>query len=421
MTAAWFNRSRSNGTGWDNRCRATAFSPKPNLLQPSERKQATWSTMTDTKTSIVLSTLLAATLSFGNLRAELPKILVDQIDALVELEMQAAKIPGLSLAIGLHGRLQFSRGYGWADLENRVEASPSTVYRTASIAKPMTAVAILQLFEQGKLELDESIQTYCPEFPEKQSPVTIRQLLGHLGGIRHYREPNEQNGTEHFFSVGEAIQIFSTDPLIHEPGSKYSYTTYGYNLLGCAVEGASGKTYEDYMTESIFGPALMIQTRVDDHYAIIPHRARGYLKVDREDIERLPPDARKRVQVGQLLRAPLHDTSMKIPGGGLVASVSDLVHFALAVESGRLVNKKSIDLMWTTQKTSAGEPTGYGLGWQIGKLDDHTMISHGGGQAGTRTWLAILPDAGIVYAIACNLQGTDLQTLNETLGRILLD
>ena len=148
------------------------------------------------------------------------------------------RIPGMSIAIATRDGSIWSNGYGMADLENFVPAKASTVYRTASIAKPITAVAAMQLVESGALNLDAPIDTYVPSFPKKQWPITTRQLLGHLGGIRGYKDGAETYLTKHYWSLSEASMVFAEDPLLHEPGSKYFYSTFGYVLAGLAVEAA---------------------------------------------------------------------------------------------------------------------------------------------------------------------------------------
>jgi CubicO group peptidase (beta-lactamase class C family) len=339
----------------------------------------------------------------------------------IESQMSEQKIPGLSLAVAKEGRIRYARGFGMADLEASVPASAETAYRTASIAKSMTATAVLRLMEQGKLNLDEPIQTYCPSFPEKKWKVTARQLLGHLGGVRHYRSDGESRGTAHFYSVEDALQIFKEDPLIHEPGTAYAYTTYGFNLLGCAVEGASGQYFMPFLEEVVLAPALMIQTRTDDHFALIRHRARGYMRVDPEDIDSLPDHMKNRVRAGDILNAPMHDTSMKVPGGGLVSTAVDLVRFALALNEGLLLKKETLDLMWTSLKTSLGKPTGYGMGWFLGEEDGKREVYHSGSQAGTKTLLLLNPDEGIVIAAMCNLQNANLNPIVDGIRRLVAE
>jgi serine beta-lactamase-like protein LACTB len=207
----------------------------------------------------------------------------------------------------------------------------------------------MQLVEKGKIDLDAEVQRYLPGFPKKQWPVTIRELLGHQSGIRHYREDGSDiDSTTHYTDRIEPLKIFKDDPLPFEPGTKYSYTTYGFNVLGAVVETLSGMKYTEYVQEHIFKPAGMDQIGPDDTYAIIPHRARGY-----------------RLQNGVLQNCDLADTSNKIPGGGFVSTVSDLVKFALRVNAGSLVKKDSAHLMFTAQKTRDGKPTTYGMGFFI--------------------------------------------------------
>src|SRR5262249_32391362 len=152
----------------------------------------------------------------------------------------------------------------FADVENSVPAKEITAFRTGSIAKAMTAMAVMQLVEQGKIDLDAPIQKYCPAFPEKNSPLTVRHLLSHQNGIRHYKNRLEAASPEHYSSIVDSLKIFKDEPLLFEPGTKYSYTTYGYSVLGCAIEGATGMKYEEYMAKNIFQPAGMERTRVDD-------------------------------------------------------------------------------------------------------------------------------------------------------------
>ena len=218
--------------------------------------------------------------------------------------MSEASVPGVTVAIGSAEGLYWDNGFGMADLENMVPATAQTRIRLASITKPITATAVMQLVERGKMELDAPIQKYVPTFPQKQWPVTVRLLLGHLSGIRHYASDEEVASTRHYLNRVEPLKIFQDDPLKFEPGTQFSYTTYGFNLLGAAVEMVSGKPFEDYLRENIFEPAGMHSIGLDDGYAIIPHRSRGYeLTADK-----------------QIRNCGLADTSNKVPGGGLIST-----------------------------------------------------------------------------------------------------
>jgi CubicO group peptidase (beta-lactamase class C family) len=328
-----------------------------------------------------------------------------QIQAVIKAEMARQGIPGLSAAIALDREVQWAEGFGKADLENSVPAKRSTVYRLASVSKPITAVAVMQLVEQDKIQLDAPVQEYIPAFPEKAWPLTTRHLLGHLGGIRHYRTREEVNSTKRYVSLTEALEIFKDDPLLFEPGARYSYSTYGYNLLGCVVEGASGERFPDYLRERIFRPAGMESIRVDDVAEIIPHRAQGYLRV---------PD-------GPLLNSNLADTSNKIPGGGLCGTVVDLARFAIALQQGTLLKKSSIDLMFTRQRLAGGDLTEYGLGWFLQQANGPLEVFHSGGQQRVSTFLYLLPSERLSVALMCNLERADLFRLARQIAGIVLN
>lgn len=203
------------------------------------------------------------------------------INGLVTSYVSDHHVPGLSVAVIDRGRVILTKGYGLADVENSVPATADTIYRIASISKSITATAAMKLVEAGKLDLDAPIQRYCQDFPKKPWPITARELLSHQSGIRDYRNEEESINTRHYASIKEALTQFASDPLEFEPGTKMQYTSYGYIVLGCVIEGASGTSYDRYMHQAIFEPALMPATRLDDVFAIIPHRARGYRVVRR--------------------------------------------------------------------------------------------------------------------------------------------
>ena len=153
------------------------------------------------------------------------------IDALVRETLEEHGIPGVSIAVAVGDELVYSKGFGLADVENRVPATADTVYRTASIAKSLTAVAVMQLAEQKRIDLDRPVDEYYNGFPKKEWPITARQLLAHMAGVRHYKTPMESFNTRHYVDVRSALRTFDADPLLFQPGTEYSYSTFGYNLL----------------------------------------------------------------------------------------------------------------------------------------------------------------------------------------------
>lgn len=368
-------------------------------------------------------TLVVATIAFVAPapadQAGLPPAAAAEIDAFIRAEQDAAMVPGLGVAVAFRHQLLYSKGFGSADLEHRVPATERTVFRTASIAKPLTATALMQLVEQGKVDLDAPIQKYCPAFPVKPWPITPRLILGHLAGIRHYK-PGESSGKTHYFSIEESLALFKNDPLLHEPGTKYLYSTFAYNVIGCAIEGASGLTYEEYLQRNVWTPAGMTRTRLDRLWDIVPDRARGYYRTTEDDLKSLPPAARTLVKPGDVINAPLHDTSMKIAGGGLLSTSEDLVRFGIAVQTGKLLKKATLDMMWTQGQTTAGEETGYGLGWGVQPPQEGMRrISHNGNQIGASGGLIIIPEVELTYAVLTNLEDVAIPRFTRGIGQIL--
>ena len=329
---------------------------------------------------------------------------IKQIEALVAAEMARQKIPGMSVAVVAGGQPRWANGYGMQDVENNIPAKASTVYRLGSISKPITAVAVMQLFERGKVDLDAPAQKYCPAFPEKQWPVTTRQVLGHLSGIRHYKSDDEFNSTRFYPTINDGLAMFKDDPLLHEPGVKYTYTTFGYTVLGCVVEGASGQKFADFVRENVFRPAGMERIRVDSVADIIRDRAQGYRITDK----------------GELTNSPLADNSYKVPGGGFVSTVEDLAKFAAALQAGRLLKRETTELMYTSLKTKDDKPTSYGLGWSVGVRNGQRAIGHSGGQQRISTFLHMMPDQGIAVVLMSNLENARLGELSQQIGDVLL-
>src|SRR5256884_3930946 len=205
-----------------------------------------------------------------------------EIEKAVSTFMSANSVPGMGAAVVLDGEPVWSAGFGMADLEDSAPATSSTLFRLGSLSKPITATALLQLWEHGKLDLDAPVQKYCPAFPQKEWPITSRELLGHLGGIRHYNRDGKgdipEDSARHFASMEESLHIFAADPLVAKPGTKFNDSTYGYTLVGCVLEGAASEKYVDYVRDNVFGPAGMDHTQADDFFAVVRHRTRWHHK-----------------------------------------------------------------------------------------------------------------------------------------------
>ncbi len=332
-----------------------------------------------------------------------------QIEKAVSSFMSANTVPGISAAVVQDGQPAWSEGFGMSDLENFVPATSATLYRLASLSKTITATAVMQLWERGKLDLDAPVQKYCPAFPQKEAPITTRELLGHLGGIRHYNPDGKgdipEDSAKHFASMEESLQIFAADPLVAKPGTKFHYSTYGYTVVGCVLEGAASRKYMDYVRENIFRPAEMEHTQADDLSAIVLHRARWYHK-----------DAS-----GTLRNAGVLDSSYKIPGGGMIASADDMARYEAAILADKLVQRSTREVMWTPQKAADGSQNGYALGWGTSTVAGVKVVAHTGSQQGTSTSIILAPDRHAAVVVLANLDGVDAEALSAEILKILLD
>jgi len=301
----------------------------------------------------------------------------------------ARGIPGVTLAVTVDGRVVYAEGFGYADLEQRVPVWPGTKFRIASDSKPLTSAGLMLLVEQGKIDLDAPVQKYVPSFPDKGAKITPRLLAGHLAGIRHYQD-DEFLISRHYDSVVEGLKIFADDPLVSPPGKEFHYSSYGFNLLSAVIESAAREDFLSYMHERVFIPLELRHTTEDQTTEIIEQRARPYRKM----------------RDGTVKNAPFVDNSYKWAGGGFLSTAEDLAKFGSALLQPGFLKPESLRLLFTSQKTTDGSETGYGIGWFIGKSKSGQKIyAHDGGAAGGSSRLILYPDAHMVVAMICNFEG----------------
>jgi serine beta-lactamase-like protein LACTB len=332
-----------------------------------------------------------------------------QLESAVSKFMAQSSVPAISVAVVEGGEEVWAEGFGMADLENFVPATPQTLYRLASISKSLTATGAMQLWESGKLDLDAPIQKYCPAFPQKSEPITTREVLAHLGGIRHYKSDSQEDpevgNTKHFTdTIAAGLDFFKNDPLVAPPGTKFSYSTQGFTLVGCAMEGASGRKYADLIRENVFRPAGMNDTQIDDRFAIVPHRTRFYHKDDS----------------GHVVNADFLDSSYKLPGGGWLSSADDMARFEVASLHDKLVKHATLELMWEPQKLASGVQSDYALGWGTRNSLGIFNAGHAGGQQGTSTFFMIVPERKDGIVVLANMDGADVSSLAFELMKIVL-
>lgn len=331
-------------------------------------------------------------------------IAADRVDAIVGEQVAAQSIVGISVAVARDGVIVLERHYGFEDREQKTAASAETMYRWASISKPVTAVAAMQLVETGKLDLDADVRALVPEFPEKRWTITTRQLLCHQGGIVHYtngRVVREEPpaGVEHpYADVVAALGTFKGSELVNEPGAKYSYSTHGYMLAGAVVQRAGGEPFWDQVRERVARPAQMTTFRPDYQWEQIAHRAKGYKKVG-----------------GEVVPSTDTDVSWKLAGGGFISTVGDLSRFSIALMDGKLVKPETFGEMRRRSKLRDGSATGYGLGLSIDGARGERTCGHSGSQEKTATYLLMAPESRLSVAVMCNTEGTDLGALTKDL------
>ncbi len=320
-----------------------------------------------------------------------------KIDTATALSIQFLKdqqIPGMSISVSHRGKMIWSKGFGYEDLKTKKKVSSNTTqFRVASISKTLTALAMAKLVDNKKLHFNSSIYEYIPDFPKKKYDFTIKQVAGHIAGIRHYK------GMEFLMnkkmSVVEGLDIFKNDSLLFEPGTNYKYSTYGWNLLSVVVQNASGEDYIEYMSNAVFTPLKMEQTSLGFSDKKMPNRTSFYVK-----------------QNGKVSIAPKVSNEFKAAGGGFVSTTEDLLRFGNEIINPKIVSKKVLAEMVTSLQTSTGKKTNYGIGIGVVKLKNNTLrYAHSGGGMGATAFLLIYPEKDMVIAILTNLSGVNIRKL----------
>jgi CubicO group peptidase (beta-lactamase class C family) len=293
----------------------------------------------------------------------------------------APKVPGLGVAVAVNGAIVWSQGFGYADLETKTPVVSTTRFRIGSVSKPLTAAGLALLVERGAIEMDAPVQKYIPDFPQHEAPITIRLLAGHLSGIRNYRG-NEAISNKAYPNLRSALKIFEGDPLVSPPGTKFNYSSYNWNVIGAAMESASKQDFLRYMESNVFKPLEMTHTGPDLAGVADLNRAHFY-EMDSS---------------GKFIIAPKVDCSSKWPSGGILSTAEDLARFGSAISKSGFLKTESLKLLFTSQTTSDGKPTHYGVGWFLGQ----TLRYHEGDSIGGTSVLLLLPSFGTVVAIVSN-------------------
>jgi CubicO group peptidase (beta-lactamase class C family) len=336
---------------------------------------------------------------------------LEQARQIVRAALSEQNLPGLSVAVAGGGEIVWAEGFGWADLEKREPVTPETRFRIGTASKVLTSAAVGLLLEKDRLKLDDEIQTYVPAFPKKQWPVTLRQLMGHLAGVGNdggdegplYSLQCETavEGVQHF---AHSSLLFEAGTLQFEPGTRYRYSSYGWILVSAAVEAVADEPFLTFMQKQIFDPLGMDDTRADSATKRILARATSYF-----------PKFAADPHYGVDLMRPI-DYSCYAGASAFLSTPSDLVRFALAIDSGKLLQPATVQLLQTSQRLPSGEETGYGLGWDLENVElagkQTRWVGHDGTLLGGMVAsLMTFPEHGIVISITSNTSYADTESL----------
>ena len=277
------------------------------------------------------------------------QIAVSQSNLLFEQAVNSDTVPGINVAVADETGVVWAKGFGFADIENNVVMTPKHKMRIGSVAKLIATAGMMRLYDKGLINLDVPVTNYVESWPKKHAPITLRQLAAHTSGIRHYKG-HEFLSNQAYSNVEESLNIFKQDPLRYQPGSKHSYTTYGWSLVSAAMEGADGKRdFRQIIDEEVFTTLNMADSGFDDKFAIIKNRQRPY-----------------EVKNGVITNARQTDHSYKWAGGGFLASPSDVSRFAVAHNKPGYLKETTLESMFTRAALDNGRKLNYGIGWQLG-------------------------------------------------------
>lgn len=314
-----------------------------------------------------------------------------KVDAYVQEKMAANHIPGLSLAVVRDGKIILAKGYGMANLELSVPATEKTNYLIASITKNFTGAAIMMLVEEGKVSLEDPISKYLSGLPEAWKVITIRQLLNHTSGIKKGIIPCEFDSDPDNYTQADFIKEFACLPLGFSPGEKWEYSGMGYFLLGMTIEKVSGKIFEQFLTERIFAPLGMKETRMINYAELVPNRANGYSWRN-----------------GAFRNSQQMNPVGEFSNGGLISTVLDMAKWDAALYTEKLLKRTTLEQMWTNAKLNNGQIVpSYGIGFGLTPFRGRKRVGHTGGIPGFSSGMSRFIDDKLTVILLTNVAHGD--------------
>ncbi|HEX2684342.1 MAG TPA: serine hydrolase domain-containing protein, partial [Ferruginibacter sp.] len=295
---------------------------------------------------------------------------------------------GVTALVSSHGKIIYKKAFGMANIELNVPMQTGNVFRIGSITKQFTAVAILQLMEQGKLNLQDQITRFIPDYPMQGATITIENLLTHTSGIRDFTSIKDTTQRSKIdFTPAQMISYFQNQPMRFAPSSKYEYSNSNYFLLGYIIEKITGKTYQQYLEDNFFHPLGMSNSFYASDSKIIKDRAAGYTKTETE-----------------IVNADAISMTHPYAAGAILSTAEDLFKWQRAVQSYKLVKKETLEKAFTRYKLSNGKQSNYGYGWRMGFIQESPSLWHGGLINGFISMAMYLPkeDVYVVVLSNCN-------------------
>lgn len=331
-----------------------------------------------------------------------------QIEGLLSKYHEYGQFNG-SVLVANNGEVIFKNGFGMANMEHGIPNKPDTKHRLGSITKQFTAALILQLVEQGKLELNAPISTCLPNYAGPAAEVvTIHHLLTHTSGIPSYTSFPKffKDQSRDPYSPKDFVKTFADSTLQFTPGEQFDYSNSGYFLLGHIIEEVTGKTYKQVLQENILDPLDMKETGYDHHATILKNRAAGYER-----------------SANGYANAPYLDMSLPYAAGSLYSTVEDMYKWDRALNTDKVLSEESRKLMFTPQIPAGNSE--YSYGWMIDKMpvgktrDSVNMVGHGGGINGFNTLIVRFPEEDDLIVLLNNTGGTKLNDMAVGINNIL--
>lgn len=316
------------------------------------------------------------------------KLATKVIDQWLEYKRYSDRIPSLSYSVMHKGEVLTSRAYGWSDLEKEVEAGADTCYRVASITKMFTALSILQLFEKGKLRLDDKLYEHIDWLDKQNGDFTIRQLLSHQTGV-------ERDTDEAFWITDEVLTLknlkkkVKSGACVYGPLEKFKYSNVGFALLGLIIENVSDVSYQEYIMENIIDPLSLDNT---------------FMGLDEKAKEKLAVGYGREIKEGQPREAfPATESGALMPAAGLITNALDLGKFLNALFlNNKLLDEETLRLMKKKNIIKKAKKTYYGLGVKIWDQEEYEIIGHTGGFTGFITACGIDTENKVSIVVLTN-------------------